>query len=507
MSDTPDPTTIPTSIPTSIPTRVSLESLPSPPFVAMQIIRLTGDHDSSTADLAEVLSRDPVLSARILQVANSPAYGLASEVSSVERASALLGLKAVRMMALSFSLAGDMGDDSGTLSMDAYWYHSLLNAVAGRRWAELVQPPLAEEAFLAGLLSHLGRLVLARERPAEFAEVLARAGSCWPGFDHERAVLGFTSAEVTDAVLRHWGLPPLIVEAVTTIYTRRPPDPEVKGAAELGSVMSKAMLTAAALDPGADSLAVDRLRRAVRSVGIVQVDQFVGELEGRVREVAELLDVALPEGVSHQQMLDEARAKLVAVSLETVQSLESAELQTEELRASNEQLEGLAFEDRLTRVANRAAFDDHLARAVARAVRRGHGSIGLLLLDIDHFKAFNDAYGHQLGDEVLRRVARAMKAVSRADELFARYGGEEFALVAVDCVPSDLEITGERLRRAVAEVRIPSSTGDLSVTVSGGAAVLDTVGDRDAGARLIKLADEALYDAKAAGRNRICVAH
>ncbi len=490
----------------SFTTDVSLESLPSPPFVAMEIIRLTGDQNSTAADLARVLSQDPVLSARLLQVANSPAYGLASAVSNVERASALLGLKAVKMMALSFSLASEMGRGGGTLSMERYWYHSLLNAVAGRRWAELLQPGLAEEAFLSGLLSHLGRLVLARERPEDFAEVLARSGGCWPRFEHERAVLGFTSAEVTAVVLAHWGLPPLIVEAVTTMYSRRPPSAAVNGAAQLAGVMSKAVVAEAALDTAADALAVDRLRQAVRGVGIDQVDQFVGELEARVREVAELLDVQLPDGMSHQRMLEEARAKLVAVSLETAQSLESAELQAEALRASNEQLEGLAFEDRLTRVANRAAFDDHLGRLVARAVRRGEGSIGVLLFDIDHFKSFNDTYGHQLGDEVLRRVAQAMQAVTRTEELFARYGGEEFALVAVDCVPADLEVTGERLRQAVEALRVPSSTGELSVTVSAGAAVLDHIGDRDAGVRLVKLADEALYDAKASGRNRVHVA-
>ena len=127
----------------------SLGTLPTPPFVAMEIIRLTRDPESSANDLADVLSNDPVLATRILQVANSPAYGLAREVTTVDRATALLGLKAVKMMALSFSLAADVGDDAGALSLKTYWYHSLLNAVTARRWAELSHPGLSEEAFLS----------------------------------------------------------------------------------------------------------------------------------------------------------------------------------------------------------------------------------------------------------------------------------------------------------------------------------------------------------------------
>ena len=158
----------------------SLGTLPTPPFVAMEIIRLTRDPESSATDLADVLSNDPVLATRILQVANSPAYGLAREVTTVDRATALLGLKAVKMMALSFSLAADVGDDAGALSLKTYWYHSLLNAVTARRWAELSQPGLSEEAFLAGLLSNLGRLVLARSREADYRKVLEASGSAWP---------------------------------------------------------------------------------------------------------------------------------------------------------------------------------------------------------------------------------------------------------------------------------------------------------------------------------------
>lgn len=486
----------------------SLDSLPSPPFVAMEIIRLTRDPDSSASDLAAVLTQDPVLATRILQVANSPACGLSCEVSSIDRATALLGLKAAKMMALSFLLASDVGTEAGALSVETYWHHSLLNGVTARGWAELMLPGLAEEAFLAGLLSHLGRLVLAKEKAVDSAKVLAVSQTPWPTHKAEFDHFGFTSADVIAAVLESWGLPPVIVEASASMYRDHEPSPDVNGAQELASLLRNVRLTEEALSGHAGPETVEALIAAVSSAGLSgdDLDAFVVDLEGRVREIAEMLDVTVPGEMSHQTLLNEARTKLVEVSLQAMQNLEVAETKAEELRVSNEELEELAFEDRLTGVSNRAAFDDHLERVVADAVRNGGETVGVMLFDIDHFKNFNDTYGHQIGDDVLRAVARSMNGVTRGGELFARYGGEEFVLVSHNCSAAGLFVTGERLREAVENTRVPTAEhGELSVTVSGGACVAEAH-DRDAGTRLTKLADDALYHSKQAGRNRISVA-
>ena len=197
--------------------------------------------------------------------------------------------------------------------------------------------------------------------------------------------------------------------------------------------------------------------------------------------------------------------KLEATRRQLEEKNSELEAAQRELENNNRLLERLSALDTLTGIANRRRFDDVLRQEWKRAARHGN-CLSLLFCDIDHFKQFNDTYGHQLGDEVLRLAAQAMSSVSRSDELFARYGGEEFALVAIDCSPTDLFVTGERLRKAVEELRVPSESGPLAVTVSAGAAVLDQLFDRDAGVRLIKLADEALYGAKEAGRNQVQVA-
>ena len=477
----------------------SLGTLPTPPFVAMEIIRLTRDPESSATDLADVLSNDPVLATRILQVANSPAYGLAREVTTVDRATALLGLKAVKMMALSFSLAADVGDDAGALSLKTYWYHSLLNAVTARRWAELSQPGLSEEAFLAGLLSNLGRLVLARSREADYRKVLEASGSAWPEPEAESAVFGFSSGEVTALLLEEWGLPEIISAASHSVLVGGSPSADVNGAAELAAVLTGARAISAALSPTASSEDAEAFAEAVATAGVGEDehDAFVLELEQRLRDMADTLGVDLPPDVSHQRLLDEARNRLVEVSLETAMNLETAERRGEELQT-------IAYNDQLTKVPNRRAFDEHLARVASKAARAGT-PIGVLLFDIDHFKSFNDTYGHQIGDDVLAAVAKTMAKVTRTSEMLARYGGEEFVIVIEECDSKSLEVAGERLRSAVeANVVQTAEHGPLRVTVSGGGAVGPGVAESD-GVALTKFADDALYEAKAAGRNRIVV--
>ena len=164
-----------------------------------------------------------------------------------------------------------------------------------------------------------------------------------------------------------------------------------------------------------------------------------------------------------------------------------------------DQLRDMAATDGLTSVANRRTFEAALEVELARAARSG-SSVSLVLIDIDHFKALNDAHGHQAGDEVLRTVARALKDQSRAFDTPARYGGEEFAVIMPGCDVADAERSAERLRYAIGRLE-----GVAKVTVSTGVATFP-VHATDAG-DLVKMADGALYESKENGRNRTTVAH
>jgi len=172
------------------------------------------------------------------------------------------------------------------------------------------------------------------------------------------------------------------------------------------------------------------------------------------------------------------------------------EAQKRELVAVNVELEALALRDGLTGLSNRRAFGQRLALEMNRAVRYGT-PLSLLVLDVDHFKQYNDAFGHVAGDEVLRTLAQVMQSHGRETDFFARYGGEEFVAVLPHTGSEGARTVAERLRAAVAGAPWPARP----VTASIGAATLlpgmETEDD------LVRAADGALYAAKAAGRDRV----
>jgi diguanylate cyclase (GGDEF)-like protein len=176
----------------------------------------------------------------------------------------------------------------------------------------------------------------------------------------------------------------------------------------------------------------------------------------------------------------------------------------QQLEVANRELARLASVDGLTGIPNRRYYDDQLQREWRRAVRERLPLV-LLMIDVDFFKKFNDAHGHQQGDECLRQVARALEeCLHRGGDFVARYGGEEFVVLLPNTDSGHGAVMGERLRESVAALQIPHDGGSVErhVTVSIGAAGTEPQrGDR--AADLVEAADRALYEAKRAGRNRV----
>jgi two-component system cell cycle response regulator len=162
----------------------------------------------------------------------------------------------------------------------------------------------------------------------------------------------------------------------------------------------------------------------------------------------------------------------------------------------------LALTDELTGLYNRRYLFAHLDELITRISGEG-ANVALLIFDIDHFKRVNDTYGHPSGDEVLRQIARRAQDSVRCDDLVARLGGEEFAVVMPETDLSIAAAVANRLRLEVASkpFTLPADAGRINVTVSIGVTIANVgCGDRD---QLLKSADDALYEAKATGRNRI----
>ena len=196
--------------------------------------------------------------------------------------------------------------------------------------------------------------------------------------------------------------------------------------------------------------------------------------------------------------LAQRNADLARANAELTAARKLLDDQNAALLAANAQLAALVTLDGLTGVKNRRAFDERLADELRRARRHGQ-PLSLVLLDVDHFKAYNDTYGHLAGDEVLKGVGRLLQANARGTDFVARFGGEEFAVLLIGTTADEARAAAERLRQALAQAAWPARP----VTGSFGVATL--AGGTLAAEEFVAQADQALYNSKAAGRN--CVTH
>ncbi len=235
-----------------------------------------------------------------------------------------------------------------------------------------------------------------------------------------------------------------------------------------------------------------------------------GPLFGLAAE-AMLLSLALADRFrEHKQARRAAQAEVLRMQQEANRVLkQEVQLRTAEMQnmmrllaQANEESEQRNHIDGLTGSFSRRAFDERLELEFGRALREGK-PVAMLMVDIDHFKNFNDTCGHLVGDDCLVAVAKAIEhAARRTTDFVARYGGEEFAVIITDATPDRLAGFGERVRQAVADMEFLVEGRRVPVTVSVGGGAL-TPAPADAPEDLIRLADGALYRAKAAGRNRV----
>jgi diguanylate cyclase len=227
------------------------------------------------------------------------------------------------------------------------------------------------------------------------------------------------------------------------------------------------------------------------------VQDLAGKHSTRVGEITEDLTAATAGNSDPAAVLAAATALIKAnrqLEEELATTKHEIELQQQQLESTM----AVARTDPLTSIPNRRAYDDALVEHFERFKQKGT-SLCLLMLDVDHFKKFNDHHGHQAGDEVLRGVAQVLKDTMRETDVVARYGGEEFCVLLPATTVDEAKVAAERVRHAVGQARFDFEGAELQVTVSVG---LASVLDCDSHDTLVRRADEALYEAKKNGRNR-----
>jgi len=474
----------------------------TPPGVVAQLLDVTGRADVTVKDVARIIAGDPAMAAKILRFVNSPMAGVPREVTSLQQAVSLLGLNSVKMMALSFAVITP-GGRFHCAGFDVLQFAAFSAACgsAARHLSELLRIGSPQEAYTVGLLSQFGRSVFASTRPEVYEQLICRARRV-PGDlpALEQKAFGTTYANVGAQLLRNWGLPESICSAIALFRD----DSAARDDLPMAWVIALAEEAAAVVCPirvGEDATPEYFAGMARERFGLSPeaCKAALAAITSETRQVCELLDVPLTKVRSIENLEHQVRDRITELGI-------ALYLENQALTRQQEDLHRRATTDALTGVGNRAAFDARLDLELQRSGRSDQ-AFALLMLDVDHFKRFNDTYGHQAGDRVLKAVAKTLENNVRKVDYVARYGGEEFSVVAPEVTVDGAAHVAERIRSAVERCRVPWNGQDLSVTISVGAAVYVRDFKHLEAAEVISAADAQLYAAKCAGRNctRICI--
>lgn len=458
--------------------------------MAVQVLSLCQQEDVAISNIAQVIKRDPVLAAKLLKVSNSAFYGVRYEVTTVDRAVSILGINTTLSLALSFSLVRKLCE-SRTKGFDhaAYWRRSVITAAAAKTLAGLESKSHCDELFLLGLLQDIGMLVLHEAIPATYVPLIVSAkGSHVKLAQLERETFNSDHAAVGAWLLDHWNLPEKFQLATASSH-----DPEVAGESNVAGFcrigVVAGLIAEIWIDPStATSLAY---KAAIDLLGM-STEKFyglLGKVAEAIPEATSDLDVNLggEEAVNH--LLDQAREALVVLNMQAQQQVH--------------QIRELSHQDSLTAQHNRSYIEDILPQYFD-AVSRSGQPLSVLFVDVDRFKNINDTYGHEAGDSVLVSMAALIRSTVRSSDIVARYGGDEFICLLPDTGAGDAAVLGEKLRAAIEmEPQKIAVEGGIGVTVSIGCATHSPKHPYDSSRHLMRDSDQALYAAKAAGRNKL----
>lgn len=467
---------------------------------ALQIVREALKPEASPASLAHMAEQDPAFALKIIAFVNSAALGVARRVSDVRQAASLLGVRGLRSLGMSLALSDmlPMGNGSETLLAN-----SLRRAIASQLLAERLGESDRDTYFTVGLFLEVGLLARAREDLGSAVQV-ARA----PASDRllfERA-FGLAEHPVRGAELgQAFGLPEATIEAIRCHHDVEPP------ATVVGRVAWVAERIAGIWECGDVTQARGVALDACSRIGLKEDDftAIVKRIPELVTAASSAFEREVGDQKTYESMLVDVNRGLVELtnSYEAVVRrlevlLEEKEELTRRLAEANDALERMAHTDALTGLANKRSLEQALIRDLARA-DRDKTYLSVVIADADHFKQVNDRFGHPVGDQVLKRFSKAISANLRTGDLATRYGGEEFVLILPGTNAFGAKLAAERIRKALEKTQMDGPQGPFTVTASFGVASVCGPGCAGMTKQIIEQADQALYAAKKAGRNRV----
>jgi two-component system cell cycle response regulator len=491
------------------------EELPTLPVVASKLILLMSKEETTLSDIANLVSRDVALSSKILKVSNSAFYSFSQQIGSIQQAVSILGINAVRSLVLSFSfLTVRKGSYQNSFDFKKFWEYSLASAVASKLITEKANDTDPEEVFVSGLLHNLGELIFARTFPEKYAKVLiSDSDSMVDRLAIEESVIGSNHCRIGYDVAKQWGFPEALLAPI--LYHHSPELYNGKNKSihtTIKAVYLSDLLTNILFSEKPDQYHKQFRKQAKKLLGLSNqdIEDVLDQIHILVMQAGEYFNLTIKNTRSIQEILQEANIRLSLLNLDYDQmnkQLISAKVELEklaaELESKNRILDNLANVDGLTNVFNHRYFQNVLEQEIDRAIR--HDTVlSLLFVDIDHFKNFNDTYGHQTGDFILKEFCITLKDHIRKYDTLARYGGEEFAIILPSTNEEESVSAAEKLRTTIEQTLFKKS--DLNIeyqlTASIGISTCRPASeDNFSKSDFISKADKALYEAKNQGRN------
>jgi len=481
--------------------------IPSLPAVALQVIELTSDRDVSMKELAQVIEKDQGLATKILKTVNSAFYGLSKPCSSLTHAQTLLGLNAVKTLALGFTLVDTLNNNEEKgFDYVAYWRRAVLSAVGAKTVTAFTKSSDSEEAFLGGLLQDIGMIAMAMALADEYQRI---ARACRD--DHsalarkELELFELQHTEVGAMLADRWKLPHSLIAPIR--YHERPSAAPTAHQALVRAVALGGMAADVVAHDDRAAYLSTLYRRANEwfSLSATQTDEILESAVEGGKEIASLLDLDVGALPSPAEILGQASERLSDMAMEESQAFNR-------MAEENQDLQRALMTDSLTGLLSRRAFSEMSAAAFAKARDSGE-PVSLIFIDLDSFRRINDELGREVGDVALARIgARLGEAASGDNASVFRYGGEQFAVMVHGADRQAASGLADSLRRMIADAdlrlnELVPNIDRVRLTASVGVSCLDATTSETLTRveRLINAADKAVHAAKGAGGNCVRV--
>lgn len=485
-------------------------NLPTLPGVALKIIELSKDPDATLSDVASIISIDPAISTKLLKLANSPIYSQRRAVTNLREALTILGFNAALTIALSFSLFQSLSTSNGNAHISTnYWRRSILSASIARLLGIRLGIIKLEELFLTGLLQDIGILVLDSLKDSAFAIEGETSLNHSERIAAEMELMGTEHSVVGAWLLQSWKLPETLINAVMYSHSAYENIAELDDAdrnfyfcLNFSGVIADIWVDEV---PGESMQSIMEAVKMFLGLDKTQFNDLLTDINQALPEISKVFEINLVDEEARANVLDEAREILLLRSVHFIKQSEEDRHDVESISKRVKTVEKINQLDHLTEVYNRRHFE-HVLEEEYENSNLNQWPLSLALIDIDNFKLVNDTYGHLVGDEVLKLIAKFFSENIRQTDVLARYGGDEFILLLPG---STLDIANTLLSRLITLLKKQSGVevndDELNVTVSIGLASHIDINDFSNLNKFIEAADKALYKAKSDGKNCLAI--